>query len=262
MDILDRGYYEQEQLWGRSQLSWLEKDRVNRTIRLIPTDTNSILDLGCGDGVITNPLARIFPEVTGVDLSSEALKHVETKTILAGADKIPLPDCSQDLVLLSEVIEHLPSGIYEGCLAETERIARKYILVTVPYREYLRERFVLCPACGCTYHRYRHVRSFDLKDLAGLFPQFTVVKTEFLGGKTVRPYRFEVFLRQNIAGHYNPYALAICPQCGQKGTGDLKRGILSYLLAVIGRVIPRKKSYHWIGVVYQRKKTETRKDGD
>lgn len=260
MGVADQNYYEQKELWGNFRLSGLEKDRVLGTIALIPEGIKSILEVGCGDGLITNRLVTIYPEVIGVDLSSEALKHVAAKTILAGADRIPLPDCSQDLVLLAEVIEHLPVGIYENCLQEAARIARDYLIVTVPYREYLPQRFIRCFQCGCIYHRYRHVRSFDLKKIKHLFPSFSLVKIGFLGGKTVRPYSWEIFIRQNLAGHYNPYPLAVCPQCGQKGSKPPPRGLLSFLLAVIGRIIPRKKRYHWLGIVYKRKKAN--KEGE
>ncbi|HHV72321.1 MAG TPA: class I SAM-dependent methyltransferase [Clostridia bacterium] len=255
-------YYEQKEIWKRKHPSELELNRILQTINLIPAGVESILDVGCGDGVITNRLAKIFPRVVGVDLSASALKQVKAETVRAGADRLPFSDNSFDLVLLSEVIEHLPVSIYENCLREGARVAKEYIVVTVPYREYLLQRFVRCPSCFCTYHRYRHVRSFDLEDLVDLFPGFRVVRTEFLGGKTERPYKWEVFIRQNLAGHYNPWPLAVCPQCGQKGTEKFKRGLLSWLLAIIGRIIPRKKTYHWIGAVYRKVKQVGKEDGE
>ncbi len=71
-------------------------DKITKVMEMIPSGVKSILDVGCGNGLITNALGDKF-DVTAVDRSENALKYVKTKKIQADADQIPLPDHSFDL---------------------------------------------------------------------------------------------------------------------------------------------------------------------
>jgi hypothetical protein len=84
-----RKYYEQENVWGQ-ELKESEEKRIQATIRLIPEDASSILDIGCGDGRITNQLANTCSQVIGLDMSQVALRHLaanlsSTSTIIFAA---------------------------------------------------------------------------------------------------------------------------------------------------------------------------------
>jgi len=246
-------YYEQPGVWQRQTPSALEWSRITETINMIPEETKSVVDVGCGDGLLTNELLGKFEKVLGIDVSREALKYVKTEKLLANMDDLPLPERSFDLVVCSEVIEHLPYPVYEKSLLELQRIAHKYLLLTIPNEEFLRDRFVKCPLCCCTYHRYRHLRSFDLEALKNLFPLFEFVKHRYVGGLTIRPYRWETIWRQNVADHWNLSGHCVCPQCGATGSGSPKRGLLSYLFSIIRRLLPKKKKPHWLAILYRRK---------
>jgi len=52
--------------WGKLQSNDL-RDKINLVIDYIPEDVKTILDVGCGNGVITNELAKRY-KVTGVDM--------------------------------------------------------------------------------------------------------------------------------------------------------------------------------------------------
>ncbi|NMM93501.1 class I SAM-dependent methyltransferase [Bifidobacterium oedipodis] len=61
---------------------------------LIPSSTQSILDLGCGTGTLTADLARHFPYVIGVDSSPQMIdrataEHPDIKFQLADATALP-----------------------------------------------------------------------------------------------------------------------------------------------------------------------------
>jgi SAM-dependent methyltransferase len=246
-------YYEQPGVWQRQEPSELEWSRVTETIDMIPLGINSVVDVGCGDGLLTNQLLGKFERVLGIDISREALKHVKTEKLQANIDDLPLPCQSFDLTICSEVIEHLPYPVYEKSLLELQRIASKYLLVTVPNEEFLRDRFVKCPQCLCTYHRYRHLRSFDLEGMKRLFPSFEYVKHHYMGGLTVRPYRWDTLWRQNLGDHWSLSEYCVCPQCGVTGSGSIKRGFISYLFSILRRLLPQKKKPHWLAVLYRRK---------
>jgi SAM-dependent methyltransferase len=88
-----------------------------------------ILDIGCGDGAATALLARRAPAhtVVGADWSVQALEPARERglTVLrAGIDApgLPLPDRSLDVVVFSEVIEHLVDT--DAALEEIVRVLR------------------------------------------------------------------------------------------------------------------------------------------
>jgi 2-polyprenyl-6-hydroxyphenyl methylase / 3-demethylubiquinone-9 3-methyltransferase len=77
----------------------------------------SVLDIGCGGGLVAEPLARLGAEVTGIDPASEniaaAKAHAEGARLdiayrAATAEALAAEGSAFDAVLLLEVIEHVP----------------------------------------------------------------------------------------------------------------------------------------------------------
>ena len=75
-----------------------------------------ILDVGCGGGLLAEPLKRLGADVTGLDASAEAIKAAKDHASVMGldidyriGDLSILPDDSDqfDVVIASEVIEHI-----------------------------------------------------------------------------------------------------------------------------------------------------------
>ena len=101
-----------------------------------------ILDAGCGEG----ELARrgVLPpdlRVISLDLRPESLAyfrdHSAQRSLVCGSlESLPLPDKSVDTVLCLEVLEHLDDP--SVALAELSRVARKRIILSVPYEPYFR----------------------------------------------------------------------------------------------------------------------------
>ncbi len=70
----------------------------------------NILDVGCGDGVISEPIAKLGNTVASVDLPTITMMCHKRKIsmVLSGdAENLAFSDGSFDLVLASEVVEHL-----------------------------------------------------------------------------------------------------------------------------------------------------------
>ncbi|MBI4362388.1 MAG: methyltransferase domain-containing protein [Euryarchaeota archaeon] len=84
-----------------------------------------ILDIGCGEGVITRRLPG--ERVVGADFSTAALRRARAADghgayVAASADHLPFRAASFDCVCAFEVIEHLPEPIINPCLAEMARV--------------------------------------------------------------------------------------------------------------------------------------------
>ena len=77
----------------------------------------SVLDIGCGGGLVAEPLARLGALVTGIDPGEEAIAaakgHAEGSGLtiryeVAAAEDLAARGESYDTVLLLEVVEHVP----------------------------------------------------------------------------------------------------------------------------------------------------------
>lgn len=102
-------------------------------------DPTSVLDVGCGEGVVTCRLAQLLApaEVLGVDADEERLSEEwrarsapNLSFRAASAYDLPFEDRSFDLVCAIEVLEHLERP--HDALAEMSRVAGRALLLSVP----------------------------------------------------------------------------------------------------------------------------------
>jgi len=168
-----RGYYDRE---GETKKFLPDHDpaeimRVEFVERLLEgVSVASALDVGCGNGYLASRLAaRGAGQVAGVDFSRPRLKdgskrfeHIRFSR--ASGTALPFADKSFDLITMVEVLEHIPETL--PALRELARVAKKYILITVPYRGETLE--ITCPHCMKTHHFDGHIHSFDEAGLGGL----------------------------------------------------------------------------------------------
>lgn len=205
------------------KLSSREKKRIYETISLIPKDVDSILEVGCGDGRIINPLVKKYKKVCGLDISQESLENVKAQKVKGRIEELPFEDNSFDIVLCCEVLEHLPFKVYEKSLKEMERVAKKYIIVSVPNNENIELSKIKCPYCGCLFHPYRHLRSFNYTKLKELFLEF---KSEhyklILNNQKEYPKSFiKIYKFLKLSDPHFP-GIALCPQCGYSNLNNNK----------------------------------------
>jgi 2-polyprenyl-6-hydroxyphenyl methylase/3-demethylubiquinone-9 3-methyltransferase len=76
-----------------------------------------VLDIGCGGGLVCEPLARLGAEVTGIDPGEESIEAARAHAAAAGleiryeaeeAGELAARNDTYDAVLLLEVVEHVP----------------------------------------------------------------------------------------------------------------------------------------------------------
>lgn len=78
MDTIDnKKLYEIRENWQEFKLDKKMKDKINVLLSFIPDDVKSIVDVGCGNGLITNALKQQF-EIFGIDRSITALKFLKS----------------------------------------------------------------------------------------------------------------------------------------------------------------------------------------
>ena len=233
--------------------------KIQKIIENIPPDVQSIIDIGCGNGVITNELAKKY-QVLGVDRSKSALQFVTSQKLEASCDNIPIPSQSFDMVFSSELLEHLPDEIFQKTIQEFKRISKKYIFITVPNRENPDKLLIRCPQCKYIFNRPNHLRSFKSEDFAILFPEYKKA-TEFTFGKPVRYYHpalLKLKRKWIPSNSWIPYfwidknnRTTICPRCNNQFIFPYKFHPLGFLIDSINVIISPKRPY-WLMVLLEK----------
>lgn len=107
-------------------------------VELIKTKkVDSILDVGCGEGFTLNRLReqKIGNKLEGIEYLKTAIElgkkmYPDIKIKQGNIYNLPYADNSFDLVLCTEVLEHLEDP--EKGLKELVRVAKKYLIISVP----------------------------------------------------------------------------------------------------------------------------------
>lgn len=113
---------------------------------LKPRKNEKILDVGCGDGIWTNELAKKSFNVTGIDISRHDLKKAQKRAQVMGLDvnynlvdatNMPFDTQSFDKIFSISTLEHIQKD--EAVLKECHRILKPNgsIVISVPQKSNL-----------------------------------------------------------------------------------------------------------------------------
>jgi 2-polyprenyl-6-hydroxyphenyl methylase/3-demethylubiquinone-9 3-methyltransferase len=107
------------------QINPLRLDWINA---LAPLQGLQVLDIGCGGGILSDSMARKGAQVTGIDLSTKALKVAQLHALEAGTPNVQYREVSAealaaerpgsfDVVTCMEMLEHVPdpASVVQAC---------------------------------------------------------------------------------------------------------------------------------------------------
>ena len=158
--------------WQQKDTAWVWEYVV--IYDLIKADSK-ILDVGCGDGVLSSRLkAAKNCNATGIDMSPEAIRKAKLNGIEAIIGDIEKPfdfaDESFDYVILCNILEHLVDPLVT--LKESLRVARKQVIISTPNfavfparAELMFGHFPTVPLFGWKWYNSQHIRLFSYNDL-------------------------------------------------------------------------------------------------
>jgi hypothetical protein len=158
-----------------------EKERIANLIALVPRRLACAVDVGARDGFISKLLAEKLPRVTALDLEVPSIDDDRIVCVKGDIRSMELPSASADLVVCSEVLEHIAPQHLQTACNELSRVSRRYVLVGVPYKQDTRVGRTTCAGCGRVNPPWGHVNHFDEDRLRSLFPSCEVARTSLVG---------------------------------------------------------------------------------
>jgi SAM-dependent methyltransferase len=93
----------------------------------LPAGVTSVLDVGCGDGLVARMLQDARPELRLEGLDVLVRPHTHVRVSPFDGRRIPFPDASFDAVTFVDVLHHTDDPAV--LLAEAARVARRCIVV-------------------------------------------------------------------------------------------------------------------------------------
>jgi SAM-dependent methyltransferase len=133
-----------------------------------------VLNIRTGNGWLESRCQKEGWDTVGLDPNETAMEALQRNGIngaVAGIEAMPFADGTFDIVFSSEVLEHLHDGLLGRGLSEVTRILRPggVFLGTVPYREPLELKTIVCMNCNHVQHAYGHHQSFSVSRLRTMF---------------------------------------------------------------------------------------------
>jgi len=141
---------------------------------------DAVLDIGCGDGFLTNALSSacenvmgIDTSLTGISFSRSIIGNVKVYLACGSASNLPFKGNAFDVITLFEVIEHIPVTSLKDVIKEIKRVLKEegMLIVTTPNPRNLRNRIL-----GKSMVSAKHEKEYNQAELLELFKDFLKVE--------------------------------------------------------------------------------------
>ena len=157
---------------------------------LMSTEPHSLLDVGCGEGVLVHQWAQRLGEcrVVGIDLEEQSIQAgwserqaPNLEYHVMRAENLPFAENEFDLATAIEVLEHVPDP--EHTLAEMARCAERHLLVSVPreplWRMLNMARGAYLPQLGNTPGHINHWSKRSFGELLARYGEVVQARSPF-----------------------------------------------------------------------------------
>ena len=137
----------------------------------------SVVDIGCGDGALLFDLDKKWkPRIFAFDLTRGRLNNTlnnikHAHAIQGNVTSLPFKDNSLDMVICSEVLEHIPD--YARAVDELIRITKSTLIITVPNEQVLEK--IICPYCHRHFYSAGHINSFSETGMRKMLAAYNTV---------------------------------------------------------------------------------------
>jgi len=222
--------------------------RVETLCKILPEGVRTILDVGSGNGLITNQLADEYC-ITGMDTSEVALRYLKCPSVLASITDIPFADNSFDVLICNEVLEHLGNQDLAIAVNELKRVARDFVIIGVPHSEQLNKLFLRCAICGHIEHPYGHVQSFSNSQLSNLLsPEYSLQKSTVYGpqDRDYLPLLLQ-FRQRYLKQWFAPYNGCKCSKCCSTKF-DNQNSVITKAVNGINKLLVKPRPYWFLGL--------------
>jgi 2-polyprenyl-3-methyl-5-hydroxy-6-metoxy-1,4-benzoquinol methylase len=109
---------------------------------------------------------------TSIDVLKETLKNEKHFKDAFHITGFPINhDRKYDFIICCEVIEHLDDKTLDDVTFELGKLLKPdgVLYITTPNDENLDSAKTMCPECGCVFHRWQHMRSWNEKTVSAYF---------------------------------------------------------------------------------------------
>lgn len=249
-DIVERRSTEREQL------------RIADLMNLTPQGKR-VLEIGARDCYLSRLLTNLYSEVVALDLTKPCIEHEGITAVSGDVTALEFEDDSFDTVFCTEVIEHIRPELLQQACDEIARVAKRYAVIGVPYRQDLRAGRLKCNHCGGINATTGHLGVFDREKLESLFGKSMRIKEVRyvgFGERVTNPVSVALF---RACGYpYGTYDQEEnCIHCGEKmerpGLTPLKWSLCFIarffdLVQNKGLKLPGIKRPNWIHIIFEK----------
>jgi len=166
---------------------------VTDILKDLNTSDNELLDVGCGNGLLTSEISKFFKHTTGIDLSGTGIEFAQKLS----SEKLDFKNASLDemiekkekfkFITSFEVIEHqyLPDDFLNKIYQLLDNDGT--LLITTPYNGYIKN-LIISVLGKHDWHfnplwRHGHIKFFSIRTLKMILEEcnFKILKKYFSG---------------------------------------------------------------------------------
>lgn len=191
-----------------------ERERLQKTLDALPDDIHTGLEIGFEDFRLTY-LLRTRIDLVSVDLPKKVNDPHGYKLAFANIQHLPFRNNAFDIVVCTEVLEHLPENVLLKGIKELQRVSRKYVLISVPYKQRVWNEMFKCANCGFVCHSMGHLHYIDDHKLSVLFDGAIAEKTQFIGAINGYAPDWLYSVANTLGNAWCNFQWGNCPNCKQ-----------------------------------------------